>query len=409
MKNNLGKNISMLYIMNIAKIIFPMLTLPYLTRVLTMDCYGVVSYVKAVMQYMQIIVDFAFVLSGTKDIVRAKDDPAKLREENGTILIAKIGLSGIALVILCICTLIIPILKKNVLYTMLSFIPVFLTCFLFDYLFRGLERMEVITIRYVVMKGFSTILTFVFVHGDVDVLWIPVLDIIGSLIAVVLVFFEVRKLHIDFAFSGLKAVVSKVVDSAVYFISSMATTAFMALNTLVIGIYLDTTQVAYWSVCLQMTNAVQSLYKPLTDGIYPHMVTTRNFGVIKKALKIYMPIICAGCVFTLLVAKYAMIIVGGSEYAAAANVLRCLVPVLFFSFLSMLFGWPCLGAIDRQNQVTKSTVITAIVQILGLILLAVANRFTVINIALLRGFTEALMSIIRMYYCYRYRKEFKNI
>ena len=92
--NNVVKNTTMLYLMNIAKMVFPLLTLPYLTRVLTVDCYGVVSYVKAVMQYMQLIVDFGFVLSGTKDIVLARNDRNKLNIEVGNILIAKLLLSS---------------------------------------------------------------------------------------------------------------------------------------------------------------------------------------------------------------------------------------------------------------------------------------------------------------------------
>ena len=74
MKSNVIKNTMMLYGMSIAKIVFPLLTLPYLTRVLSVESYGVVSYVKAVMQYMQLVVDFGFMLSGTKDIVNAKND-----------------------------------------------------------------------------------------------------------------------------------------------------------------------------------------------------------------------------------------------------------------------------------------------------------------------------------------------
>ena len=54
-QKNVLKNIIMLYGMSIAKIVFPLLTLPYLTRVLSVECYGVVSYVKAVMQYMQLL------------------------------------------------------------------------------------------------------------------------------------------------------------------------------------------------------------------------------------------------------------------------------------------------------------------------------------------------------------------
>ena len=82
MKSNVIKNTIMLYGMSIAKIVFPLLTLPYLTRVLSVESYGVVSYVKAVMQYMQLVVDFGFMLSGTKDIVNAKNDHEKLEKRS---------------------------------------------------------------------------------------------------------------------------------------------------------------------------------------------------------------------------------------------------------------------------------------------------------------------------------------
>ena len=60
---NILKNTSMLYLLNIAKMVFPFLTFPYLTRVLSVDGYALVMYVRAAMQYMQIGVDFGFMLS----------------------------------------------------------------------------------------------------------------------------------------------------------------------------------------------------------------------------------------------------------------------------------------------------------------------------------------------------------
>ena len=408
MKSKVLKNTTMLYLMNIAKMIFPLLTLPYLTRVLTVDCYGVVSYVKAVMQYMQLIVDFGFVLSGTKDIVLSRNDKQGLNHEVGNILAAKLILSFISGVVLLIVTITIPILRENVLFTILSFVVVFLTNFLFDFLFRGLEKMEIITIRFVIMKGLSTALTFVFVHGDKDIMWIPILDILGSSIAVAMVAFEVKRLCIHLQFDGIKIVIGKIRDSAIYFFSNMATTAFMALNTLLIGIFIEKAEVAYWSLCLQMVTAVQALYTPLTDGIYPHMVKTRDLGLLKKAAKIYMPIVSIGCIFTFLMAKYALLIIGGHQYTEAASVLRALVPVLFFSFLSMLFGWPALGAIGRQKETTITTVLTAIVQVIGLLVLILFKQFNLINIAILRGVTECLLFALRFRYILKFRREFSN-
>ncbi len=398
--NKILKNTTMLYLMNIAKMIFPLITLPYLTRVLSVPCYGVVSYVKATMQYMQLIVDFGFLLSGTKDIVNAGKDKDRLDREIGNIFLARVLLVGISLLGLCVLIPTIRILRQNVGFTLLSFAVVALTALLMDFYFRGIERMEIITIRFVVMKGIATALTFVFVHSDMDIYWIPILDIIGSLIAIILVWRELFKSGVRIKPEGIKAAIIKLKDSAIYFFSNMATTAFTALNTLLIGIYINETDVAYWSLCMQLVGAAQSFFTPVTSGIYPQMVRTKDRRLIQKTALIFMPIVAAGCVFTLFAARYALIIVGGEKYGAADYILRLLVPMLFFSFPSMLFGWPTLGAIGKQRETTMTTVAAAVFQVAVLLALILVNRFNLITIAVARGFTEALLFLLR-YVIYR--------
>lgn len=407
--NNIIKNTTMLYIMNIAKLVLPLMTLPYLTRVLSVDCYGMVSYVKNTMLYMQLVVDFGFLLSETKEVVRVREDKNKVGEIVGNTIAAKIGLSILGLLVLICMIFKIQLLSGNGLYTILSYITVVLSVFLLDFLFQGLEKMEVIAVRYIVMKGLSTVLTFVFVHNDSDILWIPILDILGSIVAVAMVFREVKKEKITIRVTGLKEIINMTKQSAVYFASDMATTTFGALNTLLIGIYMNATDVAYWNVAIQIVNAIQSLYNPITKGIYPDMMKNRNFGLIKRILKIFMPIIFAGCVFTYFASPLAIKIVGGAKYVQATTpALRAMIPVLFFSFPAMVLGWPTLGAIDKIKATTMSTIVTAVVQVLGICFLIYIGKFNLIEIAVLRGGTEVLMLILRGTFCWKYRDCFKK-
>ena len=397
----------MLYGLSIAKIVLPLITLPYLTRVLSVDTYGTVSYVKTVMTYLQLTVDFGFMLSGTKDIVEGKKEGKDIGKITGDILLARIILGVIVFIVLLGLTIMLPILRENIVYVLLSYVPVFLSIFLLDYLFRGLEEMQVITIRFVVMKGVAAILTFVFVRNDAQIIWIPLLDCLGSVCAVGLVWIEINKRNIQIRLVSVTSSLKKLAESAIYFVSEMATTAFGALNTVLIGAFLEKTDVAYWSLCITMVSAVQSMYEPINSGVYPDMVKNRNFKVIKRTLSIFMPIVAIGCIFTILVAKYALLIVGGEQYVEAASILRALTPVLFISFPAMLFGWPTLGALGRAKEVTITTIITAIAQILGLLILIAIGKFELIEIALLRGMTELLMLICRVGFCVKFRKEFK--
>ena len=395
MKNKVVKNTAMLYMMNIAKMIFPLLTLPYLTRILSLESYGVVTYVKAIMQYLQLFVDFGFLLSGTKGIIDTINDKEKLNYNFSKILFSKIFLAIVGFIFTCVFIFCIPVLNGYELFTIFSYFVVAMTCFLFDYYFRGIEEMQVITIRFIVMKGIAALLTFIFVKTDADILWIPILDIIGSIIAILLVYYEIKKRNIKIVLVKTKDVFFALKDSFVFFISNIATTAFLAMNTILIGIFLSENDIAYWSVCLQMVSAVLSLYSPLTDGIYPHMLKTKDLNIIRKSLKIYMPMIVVGCLFTFFVSKYALLIIAGEKYIAAENVLRALIPVMLFGFPSALFGWPVLGAISKEKSNTKATVSVALIQVLGLIILLFFNKFSLINIALYRGFTEMLLFIIR--------------
>lgn len=404
-----SKNTVMLYLLTFAKMIFPLVTLPYLTRILSTECYGVVAYVKACMTYMQIIVDFGFLLSGVKDIVESKGDNNKIGTIAGHIYGAKALLGISTLVLSVILSFALPLLRPYKLFVFLSTLAIFASAFLGDFLFRGIEKMHIITLSYVIMKGFSTALTFVFIHGEADILWIPILDIIGTVLAVVLTWIYTAKIRIPVRFNSIKYSFLLLKNSFVYFISQAATTAFAALNTLMVGIFIkDENSIAYWSVSLQLILAVQNLYNPIVNGIYPQMIREKNLTFIKKILLIFMPLITIGCVFCFFAAEWILVIVSGEEYRAAANVFRYLVPVLFVSFPAMILGWPTLGPIEKSKQVSASTIITAIMQAIGLVFLIAIGHFTIVNIAILRTITETFMLIIRGIFILRYRKLFET-
>lgn len=406
MKKNVFKNIIMLYGYSIAKILIPFATVPYLARVLSTDCYGVVLYVKNIGTYLQLIVDFGFMLSGTKDIVMVRDNTEEVGEVSGDILLARLILAVLAFAGLCVVTFTLPILKGYEVYTLVSFLPVFCTIFLFDYIFRGLERMQVITSRFLIMRGVAAVLTYVFIHGDQDMMGIQILDIIGGVAAVAMVLAELKKLGIRIRIRSLKRAWRKLKESALYFLSNMATTAFNVLNTLVVGIYQAPSDVAYWSVCLSMVSAIQSFYSPITDGVYPDMVRTKNINQIKQMLKIFMPLVTAGCIFSYLVADYVLLILGGGKYVGAAYLFRAMIPILFFSFPAILFGWPTIGALGKTVQITATTVFSAGFQIIGLLVLGLSGHFTLLNLAFLRCTTELVLLLTRLGFTWRYRNEF---
>ena len=401
-------NTIMLMIFQITKIVFPFITLPYLTRILTTDTYGTVAYVKTVMNYLQIFVDFGFVLSATKDIVKIRTNKKKMEYVIGDTLIARVILGVIGLFIILILCATLPILKENILYTLLSYIVVFESIFLFDYLFRGIEKMHVITIRFIIMKLISTIFTFILIKSDADLLMIPLLDILSSGVAILLVIYEIRKMNIKMRFSSLKKSLVSIKESFVYFLSNAATTSFNALSTIIIGIYVGATEVASWSVCMQVIGTITACYSPISDGIYPEMIKSKDLNLIKKVIVVLLPVVTVGCIMAYVLARPGLLILGGKKYLAAVPIFQYLIPVLFFSFLSVILGWPALGAIGKEKETTISTIVSIVLHIVLLFILIISDHFTLINVAIVRSVTEFVMFAIRLFFIQKNKKCFKN-
>ena len=138
------------------------------------------------------------------------------------------------------------------------------------------------------------------------------------------------------------------------------------------------------------------------------MVSSRDISLIKKILALFMPLIAAACFTAYIFSPQLLSIISGEKYTAATPIFRGLLPMVFISFPAMLFGWPCLGAIDKPRETSITTVTAAIFQISSLIILISMNIFTITNLIITRTATEFILLVARAMYCFYYRTEFKK-
>ena len=396
MKNKLLSNTIYLYILTVVKMIFPLVTLPYLTHILSVETYGSVAYVKSYMSYVQLVLDFGFLLSATKNIAVAKGkDDTRIEYIVGDTLAEKVILLFAAAVVTLFASISIPILYANQTFLWLYFLAIAITILIPDFLYRGIERMECVTIPYTAAKIIAIILTLILIKDDSDLLLIPVFEIVSNAVAVLISFLLLKKLDIRIRFSNIKIWLRDLKESAVYFISNFATTVFGALTTIIVGILLDETDVAYWSVCMQIVSAAKSLYAPISNSIYPYMVTNRDLKLVAKIRNLMTIPMVIGSVIVIFFGKQIMLIIGGENYGYAGYILKLLLPVIVASFYSMLYGWPVLGAIGKVQQTTISTIVAAVIQVGGIIIIYCLGLFNLVSLALCCGISEIMLLVIR--------------
>jgi PST family polysaccharide transporter len=174
------KNTIWQYGLQLLKYIFPLILVPYLTRVLGTDSYAVYAYVLSFMGVMQSIADFGFTLSGTKKVVDNKNDQSYISVLVGNITVARLILLATLLAATLVVSFFIPILSENLLYVLLAFVAVGLRALLPDFVFQGYEMMGPLTTRYFASKGAQLVLTLLLVRSPNDLLLVVFADIVGS-------------------------------------------------------------------------------------------------------------------------------------------------------------------------------------------------------------------------------------
>lgn len=393
----------MLYVMTVAKYLLPLITLPYLTRVLTPEYYGVTTYMTYTMSYFQAVIDFGYQYSATREASLYRNDRKKLGEILSAAVVSKMILCIISFLIMLIIVNFADILKTNFSLVLLYFLSVAVTVFFPDFIYRGMEKMKIVSTRFLIPRLISTGLTFILIRSSDDLILIPILAVIGNLAAVIFSFLHLYgKEHIKLTAVRSQDIIGSLRSSSVFFGATLATTAFGATTTFLMGVEdLPSADISFWTLAYQLVCTIEMLFDPIISSIYPHIVKKKDPGIIKKALLIFMPLIILGVAFCMIFAGFFINAVGGEDYTDAIPVFRILLPMLIFSFPAQLIGFPLLAPLKKEKLATASTFISACFHISGLVLLILLGRFTLINIALLRTCTNFVLLVFRLIFARR--------
>lgn len=396
-EKTLAKNTAMLYVMQISGYVFPLLTFPYLTRVLGAEKYGTVVFANSIMSYFTIFIEFGFLISGTNSCSLVADDKDKLGRITFGIIQAKCILSVLAAAVLLAGCALVQKMRQDFLFFTLSFAGIFLTVFLPDFLFRGIEKMSIITYRVLASKAVYTMAVFAFVRKEADYLLVPVATISANFVAVILTWIEIiGKRMIIFSSVPAKEVFLRLRESSLFFLSRIATTFYTSLNTVLLGFQFPGAAVGQYGAANAIANTCRSLMSPISDSIYPYMVKQKNFVLVKKLLLVLEPLVIVCCALLWILASQVVRIVCGTGYENAVPMLRAMLPVVAITLPAYLCGYPVLGALGKMKWANLSVVISASFHVAGLVVLAVTGQIGFIQVIVLTCCTQFLELGIRM-------------
>lgn len=409
-RGTLMQNTLMLYILTFSNYFLGLIVAPYETRVLGTEVYGLLGAATAVMVYFQLFIDFGFLLSGTQEVALHREDSERLSVIFTSITLSKTMLTGISTVVLVILCLTVGAWQNRLGFYLLCFGYTALNSFIPDYLYRGMEHMSAITVRTVCIKAFFTVGILLFVKAPGDVWMIPVINIVGNGIAAVYAYYDVyHRFGIRFRKVTIKDVLGCVKESSVFFYSRIATTAYSAMNTVILDVISGSGAItAFYTSADKLIATGKSAVSPISDSLYPYMVKNRDFKLVKKVLLVLEPLIILFCGVFFVFAEPLCALIFGADYAPAGQVLRAMLPVGVVVLPSYICGFPMMSAMGISKYANYSVIFGSALHICNLLLLYITGNINMVTLGLSVSVAETVILIFRLVVIWRYRHLMKK-
>ena len=369
-ESSIKRNFVMNAILNASTFIFPLITFPYVSRVLLPVGTGKVAAATSLISYFAMVAQLGIPTYGIRACARVRDDKEKLSKTVHELFFINLIMSFIVYVVFFVALFNVKELAEDrALYIICSTTIVF-NLIGMEWLFKALEQYSYITANSILFKFVALILMFVLVHDQGDYLFYGVTTIAAAAGSNVMNFINVRK-YISLTSIGNYNFRQHLKPVFVFFAMSIATTVYTNLDTVMIKFIQGDEQVGYYNAAVKVKTIVVSFVTSIGTVLLPRVsyyIDQKRYKefreVTAKALNLVILMALPMTVYFIFYAKEAIVFLAGNAYTPAILPMQVIMPTVFLIGLTNVMGIQILVPLGKEKYVLISEIVGAIVNLI---------------------------------------------
>ena len=343
----LSNNVASLLVIQVSNYALPLISVPYFTRIVGPEKFGVINFIGAFVAYCMLVTEFGFDTTATRDVVHAKENPRQLNQLCSEVFYSKAILFVLSLSVYSLFIACLPQLREE-LFVSLSYVFI---CFAIvltpSWLFQGFQDNHVLAYYNITSKVLFTVAVLVFINVEQDYILYPLLLSMSQILIGGVAFYRIRsKYHVRLVSVSFHQILNRIKSSKHIFISMLVISLYSTTNVIIIGFFKGEGAVGQLSAALKIMALVQAcLSVPFTQALFPFIgqrfkdSREEGFKVVQVALPIVLIIGLVCCLACCILAPLLVDILFGAEFRDAVHMLRILafIPlvVVFSQFLGI--------------------------------------------------------------------------
>lgn len=405
MDGSIGKNIIWNFIRVISNLLFPLVTFPYVTRILGPYNLGLYNYALSIVGYFILFANLGFPLYGTREVARYKNNKQKVEEIVGSIFTANL-LTVLVSFILFYCLVIYSFSDNQILYLTVG-ISIILSAISFEWFYQGIEDFKYITIRSILVKLVSVLFLFLCVHDEDDLLNYAILNVVASGGNNIFNLCHLKKYtSVTLQFRKIILVIK---GSSNLFLGSIIISLYTYLNSIMLGTMGDVTAVGYYTSGDKFIQVALTGIASITTSVLPRVsyLTAQNDDQLvvtlqKKVLNLIFFITVPLVAIFILFSSQIISIFCGSEFMPSVNVLIINSLLIVIIPLSSFLGMQVLYPKGKEKLGNICVTLGASINLIMNILLI--KHLSYIGVAISVVLAETAVTISHYFFSKKYMK-----
>lgn len=351
-------------------ILLPFLTIPYLLRVVGVEKFGLISFALAFVTFFQIVVDYGFNNTATRDISIVSDNKKDVERIFSEVLTTKIFLLILCTIVFLLAILLLPKFSEDKWVYIFTYLSVVGQTLFPIWLFQGIQQMKYITYLNVVFKTVFTIAIFIFVREQNDYYLAPLLTSLGfffsGISALAIVYF---KLGYKLRLVTMQQVKEQLKKGKYLFFSEFQIAFIVNINVVVIGFLLNNTVVGYYATAEKVIRAISALQLPIINALYPYisriMISNPKeaFSKLNKIVSLGIIVEFIGIGILYLISSKLFEVLFGEGAVESVHVFRIMLLLPLLVFIDQIFGKLVLLTNNKEKQFFSVFFFTSIINI----------------------------------------------
>lgn len=337
------QNLLALYGVQAVNYLFPLLTLPYLARVLGPEKWGLLAVVTSLAQYFSLAVEYGFTLSATREVAQRRGDKARLAQILAGVLGARVSLAFAVLLLAWGVLGLVPNLGQDprlfwagVFWGVtLGFSPL--------WFFQGLERLRLVALLEVGVRALGFASIFLLVRSPSDAWLVPLAQGVAGVLATG-VALGLAWREVGFVLPHLGQIVQALRSGFNLFFFRAAVSLYTVGNVFILGLLLPPQLVAYYAGAERLIRAFLGLLEPLSRVFFPRisgLVSSDLFRASRLASWVALVMGVVGLALGIgisVLAPWLTLLFLGLEFGPTVQVMRVLFLILPLIALGISFG-----------------------------------------------------------------------